>query len=179
MQLAHALYLERKLLCAYAANEFELQDFQSDATPHIDLDDFVGGAEGYFANTAKQPATVGSPFVAQASDVTLQEFTATLRITGKRRGAIYVYASRSMLTILLMRMGATDITTATMSEALRKLATAMADAARSNLSNELLIWSPIVKVSSANKIDETLQARPVVTPIHWRKYTMQVTMFIE
>jgi hypothetical protein len=111
--------------------------------------------------------------------VTLQEFTATIRITGARRGAIYVSASRAMLTILLMRMGATDITTVTMSEALRKLATAMADAARSNLSNELLIWSPTVKVSAANKIDESLQARPVVTPIHWRKYTTQVTMCIE
>jgi chemotaxis protein CheX len=178
-QLADNLYLERTLLCAYAADEFELQDFRSETVPQIDLDDFISGAEDFFAAAAKQPATAGSPFVAHAGDVTLQEFTATIRITGQRRGAIYVSASRAMLTILLMRMGATDITTATMSEALRSLAQAMADAAVSNLSNELLIWSPTVKVSPVNRIDESLQARPVVAPLHWRKYTTQVVMCIE
>jgi len=178
-QLANAMTLERRLLCAYAANEFEPTDLRAPAVPHINLDDFVAGAEDFFATAAKQPAIVGSPFVAQASEIAWQEFTATIRITGERRGAIYVSASRGMLTILLMRMGATDITTVTMSEALRRLAESMADAARFDLSSALLVWSPTVSVGAMHEIDRSIASRPVVAPIHWRKYTTQVVMCIE
>ena len=176
---AHPLHLQRQLLCAYAAHEYELQAMRREPVPHFDLDDLLSGAEAFFANTARQPATVGSPFIVELKDVAFEGFTTVIRLTGTRRGAIYVTASRAMLTILLMRMGATDITVDAMSEALRRMAHAMAQAARANLSHELLLWSPTVDLNAKRSIDSSSTSHAVVVPLHWRKYTATVVMCIE
>ena len=148
-----------------------------------DLDGFAHGARTYFATQAKQPASVGTPYIVNDDELPAQEFTAMMRISGERSGTVYITASRAMLTIMLMRMGSDDITTERMCDALRGLAQSMVRGAREQLGNDVLVWEPVV---AANRLANRpanqygLQGRrALVTPIHWRKYTAQMVMSID
>src|SRR5689334_19610728 len=83
------------------------------APGRLDYGGFIAGACEYFTHEAKQSATIGTPYVGHEQPLVPLEFTATVRVTGGTRGAMYITASRAMLTIMLMRMGRTDITVAT------------------------------------------------------------------
>lgn len=143
------------------------------------LQSFVAGACEFLETKVKQLATVGTPFVAYESTIAPLEFTATIRITGERRGAVYLTASRAMLTIMLMRMGSTDITVNAMSKVLRDLAMSMVNSARRDLSDELLVWEPSVAVERTGKIEAARDTRPLIVPIQWRKFTAQLVMCLE
>jgi chemotaxis protein CheX len=160
-----------------AANDDELNAFAPTIDTSIDLDSFVSGACEFFATEAKQSATVGTPYIAKIEQLASLEFTAAIRITGKVRGSIYLSASRAMLTIMLMRMGATDITVATMSNALHKLAATMVGVARHNNGDDVLVWEPSIATERSGKIES--RGAPLVVPIHWRKFTAQLVMCVE
>ena len=145
----------------------------------ISLQSFIAGACEYLETKVKQLATVGTPFVAYEANVAPLEFTAAIRITGERRGTVYLTASRAMLTIMLMRMGSTDVTAEHMSKVLRDLAMSMVNAARRDLSDELLVWEPSVATERTGKIECARDARPLIVPIHWRKFTAQLVMCME
>jgi chemotaxis protein CheX len=169
-----------------AHGDAEVRSFALTKTPRINIEGFVSGASRYFATRAKQEAIIGSPYVAYegafhgANDVKVAplEFTATMRVTGRLRGTAYLTASRSMLTILLMRMGATDITTETMRGALHELAQAMAASAR-HVDPDLLVWDPSVANERNGVIECGRDQSPLVVPIHWRKFTAQLVICME
>src|SRR5215831_13200376 len=155
---------------AQSANAIELTSTSLTKSSRLDCDSFIAGACEFFATQAKQTASVGTPYVAQEKTSPL-EFTATIRVTGSRRGAVYVTASRAMLTIMLMRMGATDITTATMCNVLRELAAKMVAVSRRDNRSDVLIWDPTISTDRTGQIDIGRNASPLIVPIHWRKFT--------
>jgi chemotaxis protein CheX len=161
-----------------AANDVELDRASLKQTTAFDFDSFVAGACEFFATQAKQTAAIGMPYVANEDAIKALEFTATIRITGQRRGAVHVTASRAMLTIMLMRMGATDITVDAMKKVLRDLATNMAAIARRDNMDDVLIWDPMIVADRQTRIgSDALSA--LVVPIHWRKFTAQVAICME
>jgi len=155
---------------------------QQPLEPKLDLDSIVAGTLEFFSTRTRQDARTGSPYLAQDRDdqpgLSLQEFTAETRISGAHRGSVLVSASRAMLTIMLMRMGSTDITTSTMSAALRELATAIAVSIRASLGDEVMTWSPVVTIGGARRVRNPGRA-PLVAPIHWRNYTANIALWID
>ena len=154
---------------------------QPSASRKLAVDAMVAGALDFFVARTTQAARTGSPYLAQDRDdrpgLSLQEFTAEVRITGTHRGSMLVSASRAMLTIMLMRMGSTDITTATMTAALRELATAIAVSIRSSLGEEVMTWSPVLTMGVPRSVHNPGRA-PLVASIHWRNYTANIALWI-
>lgn len=144
---------------------------------HIDLDSYMAGANEFFSTHAKQSADIGSPYVAHEGIEPL-EFTAAIRVTGSLRGTVYVSASRAMLTIMLMRMGATDINTDNMGKVLRNLASAMVAFARRDSGFDVLVRDPSTVSERREKIGGAGNA-VLVAPIHWRKFTAQVVVAMD
>lgn len=144
----------------------------------IDLHGFTRGACEFLATNAKQMASVGSPYVAQAGNTASLEFTAAIRVVGERSGTAYFSASRAMLTIMLMRMGAIDITHDSMRALLARMASAMASAARLDIGDEYLVQEPIV--SKIRRGDfHTPSGRALVVPIQWRKFTAKLVLCMD
>ena len=148
-------------------------------SPNFDSASFVIGFCEYLESKTKQIATAGSPYVAYEKQIIPLEFQATVRVTGERSGSIYLTASRAMLTIMLMRMGSTDITMERMRQALLDIANAMVDAARREGNDELLIWTPSVSTEQNRKIECNGNPRPFVIPIQWRKFTAQLVICLD
>ena len=88
-------------------------------------------------------------------------------------------ADYRMLTIMLMRMGSSDITVESMTAVLRDLARSMAAAARRDNNEDVLVWEPNVSTDRTSKIECKRVTRPLIVPIQWRKFTAQLVLCME
>ena len=110
----------------------------------VELETFVEGTTHYFATAANQPASVGSPYIVQEGKPTIQEFTGLISIAGKRRGIVYFTASRPMLTVMLMRMGETELTQENMCDLVGEVANTISGNARRDFGKDFMISVPTV-----------------------------------
>ena len=125
----------------------------------VELETFVEGTTHYFATAANQPASVGSPYIVHDGRPTIQEFTGVINIAGKRRGIVYFTASRPMLTVMLMRMGETELTQENMCDLVGEVA--------NTISGE------------PEKIVTPDNIRSFVIPINWRSHSAQLVVCLE
>jgi chemotaxis protein CheX len=134
---------------------------------------------GYFATAANQPASVGSPYIVQEGRPTIQEFTGMISIAGKRRGIVYFTASRPMLTVMLMRMGETELTQENMCDLVGEVANTISGNARRDFGKDFMISVPTVVAGEPEKIVTPDNIRSFVIPINWRSHSAQLVVCLE
>jgi chemotaxis protein CheX len=144
-----------------------------------DISTFVNGATRYFETTASQSAAVGAPYVAESERATVQEFTGLIRIAGERKGIVYFTAPRSMLSVMLLRMGETDLSDDNMRDLVGEVANTISGNARREIGQHLKISVPTVVTNLKGRIDYPVNARPVVIPVHWRSYSAQLVVCLQ
>lgn len=143
-----------------------------------DLTTFVRGTTRYFETTASQSAAVGSPYIADSDRASVQEFTGLIRIEGERKGIVYFTAPRSMLSVMLLRMGETDLTDDSMRDLVGEVAQTISGNVRREIGN-LKISVPTVVTSRRRELDYPVKARPFVIPIHWRNHSAQLVVCLQ
>lgn len=146
---------------------------------NIELTTFVEGTTNYFATAASQPATVGSPYLVQQGKPAVQEFTGMISIAGKRRGVVYFTASRSMLSVLLMRMGETELTQDNMADLVGEVANTISGNARRDFGKDFMISVPTVVTGGAENVVTPENVRSFVIPINWRSHSAQLVVCLE
>jgi hypothetical protein len=142
----------------------------------LHVDGFVASALRFLHSETKQAATAGTPYMPHDDQVAMHEFTASARITGTQRGTVSLSATRTMLTIMLMRSGAIDITTETMGEMLRQMAASMAADASAH-SPDVLLRRPVLRVE--RRAQRRIGKRCYLVPIYWRKFCAQLLVELE
>jgi len=145
----------------------------------VELETFVEGTTHYFATSANQPASVGSPYIVQDGQPALQEFTGMINIAGKRRGVVYFTASRPMLTVLLMRMGETDLTQENLCDLVGEVANTISGNARRDFGKDFMISVPTVTAGEMERAVTPDHLRSFVIPINWRSHSAQLVVCLE
>jgi chemotaxis protein CheX len=145
----------------------------------LELTTFVEGTTHYFEATANQAATVGSPYLVQNGKPTVHEFTGMISIAGKRRGVVYFTASRPMLTVLLMRMGETELTEENMADLVGEVANTISGNARRDFGKDFMISVPQVIAGDTDRVVTPDNARSFVIPINWRSHAAQLVICLE
>jgi len=146
---------------------------------NVELSTFVEGTTHYFETAANQPASVGSPYLVQQGKPTVQEFTGMISIAGKRRGIVYFTASRPMLTVLLMRMGETELTEENMADLVGEVANTISGNARRDFGKDFMISVPQVVAGEPEKVATPDNVRSFVIPINWRSHAAQLVVCLE
>src|SRR5262245_47039267 len=145
----------------------------------VELETFVEGTTHYFEAAANQPASVGSPYIVSEGKPSVQEFTGVISIAGKRRGIVYFTASRPMLTVMLMRMGETELTQENMCDLVGEVANTISGNARRDFGKDLMISVPQVVVGEPEKVAPPDNMRSFVIPIKWRSHSAQLVVCLE
>lgn len=145
----------------------------------VELTTFVEGTTRYFETAANQPASVGSPYLVQEGRPTVQEFTGLISIAGKRRGVVYFTASRPMLTVLLMRMGETELTEANMADLVGEVANTISGNARRDFGKDFMISVPTVVAGRPEQVATPENMRSFVIPINWRSHSAQLVVCLD
>ena len=144
-----------------------------------ELATFVEGTTRYFETTANQPASVGSPYLVQSGKPTVHEFTGMINIAGKRKGVVYFTATRPMLTVLLMRMGETELTEENMADLVGEVANTISGNARRDFGKDFMISVPQVVQGSPEQVSTPDNVRSFVIPINWRSHAAQLVVCLE
>jgi chemotaxis protein CheX len=145
----------------------------------VELETFVSGTTYYFVTAGNQAATVGSPYLVDEGAPTLLEYTGIINISGKRRGIVYFTASRAMLTVLLMRLGETEITHENMSDLVGEVANQISGNARRDFGSDFVISVPRVISGPQPEPITPPNVRSFVIPINWRSHSAQLVVCLE
>jgi chemotaxis protein CheX len=145
----------------------------------IELETFVEGTTHYFQTAANQPASVGSPYLVNEGTPNIQEYTGVITIAGKRKGIVYFTASRPMLTVLLMRLGETDMTHENMCDLVGEVANQISGNARRDFGSEFMISVPRVVTGTPENGVTPANVRSFVIPINWRSHSAQLVVCLE
>jgi chemotaxis protein CheX len=145
----------------------------------LELATFVEGTTHYFETAANQPATVGSPYLVQNGKPTVHEFTGMISIAGKRKGVVYFTATRPMLTVLLMRMGETELTEENMADLVGEVANTISGNARRDFGKDFMISVPQVIAGEPERVTMPDNVRSFVIPINWRSHAAQLVVCLE
>ena len=79
-----------------------------DTMPEDDLRVFVKGTEYFFLQVTSSRADVSTPFIKEASDRVIDDFSAVIGISGTQRGCVYYSAPREMIRELVTHYGETE-----------------------------------------------------------------------
>ena len=145
----------------------------------VELETFVEGTTHYFQTAANQPASVGSPYLVNEGAPGIQEYTGIITIAGKRKGIVYFTASRPMLTVLLMRLGETDMTHENMCDLVGEVANQISGNARRDFGSEFMISVPRVIAGAPEHAVTPANVRSFVIPINWRSHSAQLVVCLE
>ena len=145
----------------------------------VELETFVEGTTHYFEAAANQPASVGSPYIVAEGKPSVQEFTGVISIAGKRRGIVYFTASRPMLTVMLMRMGETELTQENMCDLVGEVANTISGNARKDFGKDFMISVPQIVAGEPEKVQPPENLRSFVIPINWRSHSAQLVVCLE
>lgn len=145
----------------------------------VELETFVEGTTHYFQTAANQPASVGSPYLVNEGAPGIQEYTGIITIGGKRKGIVYFTASRPMLTVLLMRLGETDMTHENMCDLVGEVANQISGNARRDFGSEFMISVPRVIAGTPEHAVTPANVRSFVIPINWRSHSAQLVVCLE
>ncbi len=145
----------------------------------VELETFVQGTTHYFVTAANQAATVGSPYLVNEGSPALLEYTGVITIAGKRKGIVYFTASRPMLTVLLMRLGETDMTHENMADLVGEVANQISGNARRDFGREFMISVPRVLSGAQSESPTPADARSFVIPINWRSHSAQLVVCLD
>ncbi len=145
----------------------------------VELETFVEGTTHYFAAAANQPASVGSPYLVQEGRPAVQEFTGMISIAGKRNGVVYFTASRPMLTVMLMRMGETELSEENMRDLVGEVANTISGNARRDFGKDFMISVPTVVAGEPQRVVTPDNLRSFVIPINWRSHSAQLVVCLD
>ncbi len=140
---------------------------------------FVDGVLHYFVTSVQQVAECGTPYLALNRTPEISDYTGMIRITGKREGVVFFTAPKSMLCVMLMRDGETDMEprqpAGDWTWRDRKHALPVYARGR-DFGHQFRISVPSVVHGREAAVDYPANSRPIVIPIEWRTYPARLVV---
>jgi len=137
---------------------------------------FIDSVLGYFNVTVHHTAQCGTPYLAIGRSPEVSDYTAMIRISGKRHGIVYFTAPRSMLSVMLMRMQETDMSHENLCDLVGEIANTFAGNARRDFGHQFNISVPQVVCGQTQPPEFPSGTRPIVIPIDWRAYKARLVV---
>lgn len=128
---------------------------------------FVVGAARFFGIISQTSAQVGTPYLREASDRVMSDFSAVIGISGVRRGCVYYTAPRAKAEALATLFGETDLSDEICGDVVGEIANTISGNAREHLGAGFLISVPVVIRGRADDVQFPDDAPAFVIPIHW------------
>jgi chemotaxis protein CheX len=131
-----------------------------------DLKVFIKGTENFFSQVATSPAEVSTPFVKEAMDRVIYDFSAVIGISGTQRGCVYYTAPRDMVRDLVLQLGETEQSDDILADYVGEIANTISGNAREYLGTGFMISPPVV-FCEAGDVRFPGDAPAFVIPIMW------------
>ena len=140
---------------------------------------FIDSVLHYFSSTVQQPAQCGTPFLALTNGPDVYDYSGLIKVSGVRTGVVLFTASKSMLSVMLMRMQETDMSHDNLCDLVGEIANTLSGNARRDFGHQFAISVPSVITGRAEPVEYPANARPIVIPIDWRNYHARLIICLQ
>ncbi len=144
-----------------------------------DLKVFVRGTEYFFAQVTSTRAEVSTPFIREASDRVIDDFSAVIGISGVQRGCVYYTAPREMVRELVTHYGETDPSDDLFADCVGEIANTISGNAREFLGPGFMISVPVVFRGRAEDVRFPQDVPAFVIPISWNGYRSSLILCLK
>ncbi len=144
-----------------------------------DLQVFINGTTHYFHQTAKEKATVGTPYLLDTRQTVCYDFTGIIGVSGRRKGCVYFTAPTQMLNVLLARIGEETFDNEYRCDIVGEVANTISGNARKEFGRDFMISVPIVLAGEPDKIKLPSDIRSFVIPIDWSECHAALVISLE
>ena len=145
-------------------------------TQEAEVGVFIDSVLGYFNVAVNATAQCGTPYLAIGRAPEVSDYTAMIKISGKRAGIVYFTAPRSMLSVMLMRMQEADMSEENLRDLVGEIANTFAGNARRDFGQQFQIAVPQVVAGQMSPPQFPRGTRPIVIPIDWRTYKARLVV---
>lgn len=142
-----------------------------------DMQVFIRGASRYF-DQLKVKAEVGTPYLKE-QEIVMLDFSATIGISGPRRGCVYYTAPREMARRLALDLGEPDTSDALCSDMVGEIANIISGNACEELGASFMISVPVVLIGRSDQVRFPEGVPTFLIPIYWRDYKSLVVICLE
>lgn len=130
---------------------------------------FVDIVRTYFESQTNRAPEIGSPYLGEASDLPMLDYTGVIGISGERQGCVYVTAGRELLRALLLHVGETDVSESNLCDLAGEIANTVSGNARLHFGPGFMISVPVIVRGTAEAIQVPRNIRAYIIPFHWHK----------
>jgi len=144
-----------------------------------ELKDFIDVVVSYFEEVTGETVEMGIPYIKDGKSVVL-DYTGVIGISGTRKGAIYLTASRDMLTdIASIILGSDEIDEECAVDMVGEITNTIAGNVRQSFGSSFMISVPIILKGSPEDVVFKLQPPVFIIPIKWRSYSSYLVVGLE
>ena len=135
-----------------------------------ELQVFIDGTVNYFNKNSGDKAEVGSPYLVNEFKSNRTMFSASIGISGKFKGMVYLFAQQTMLAALLKDLGETEYSNEYAADLAGEAANTIAGNARKYFGKDFMISVPAVHIDQDHEIILNEGLKTYAIPITWKCY---------
>jgi chemotaxis protein CheX len=144
-----------------------------------DLHFFIDSTVNYFEEVTNEKAVTGIPYIKDEAPVVL-EFTGIIGISGKRKGSVYITATKSMLSqIAQIILDIDDVGSEDVKDLVGEIANIISGNVRQAYGSDFMISVPVVVEGKARDIKLPDNIQSFVIPLTWREHKSFLVVCLE
>lgn len=145
----------------------------------LDLQIFVAGAQHYFNQIGAEAVSVGTPYLIEAREKIIYDYTGVIGISGRYRGCVCFTAPRVLLRHVLLALGEPDMSAENYSDLSGEIANTISGNARTHLGTEFVISTPVIIEGAPERVQLPENLRSFVVPVRWKHYAAALLIGVQ
>jgi len=141
---------------------------------------FIDSVSNYFKVLTEINSEMGIPFLKNAEEIKLKDYTGMIGISGNRKGFVYISADKTMFEDLInIFIGIENPSNADILDMAGEISNVVAGNVRANLGANFMISVPIVFRGKPDELQFPKNVSIYVIPLKWNKHEAFVVVGLE
>lgn len=135
-----------------------------------ELQVLINGSRKYFQVNSGKDVTIETPYLTDTEEIPISELTGIIGVSGKRKGCVFVTATRTMLRYLVLSHGEDEVTPELLRDVIGEMANTISGNARVEFGPEFMISVPVVVEGKPDLIALPKDMKGYVIPMRWNSF---------
>lgn len=144
-----------------------------------DIEVFIDGIKHYFRTSTEKDIVVETPYLISTDEITVNDYTGIIGISGERKGFVLVTASEVMLRYLVSSLGEKTATPALVHDVVGEVANTISGNARRSFGPGFMISVPLIVQGQPDRIGATKDTKGYVIPSRWNTFPFQLVVSLQ
>ena len=144
-----------------------------------DIEVFIDGIKHYFPTSTEIDIVVAPPYLISADEITVNDYTGIIGISGERKGFVLVTAPADMLRYLVLSLGEKTATPALVHDVVGEVANTISGNARRSFGSGFMISVPLIVQGQPNRIGAAKDTNGYVIPSRWNTFSFQLVVSLQ